>query len=93
MRPSLNSGPKPLISLNKTLVITTLALASIAPNLHARNAVALENHLTVAEQYLFTAANEARANQGLSPLRLDPVLTEASAQHAREMASQCWRTL
>jgi uncharacterized protein YkwD len=87
MRPSLNSGLKPLISLNKTLVITTLALASIGPNLHAQSAVALENNLTVAEQYLFTAANEARANQGLSPLRLDPVLTEASAQHAREMAN------
>jgi uncharacterized protein YkwD len=87
MRPSRNSGLNPLISLTKTLAITSLALASIAPNLHAQSAVASENNLTVAEQYLFAAANEARANQGLSPLHLDPVLTEASAQHAREMAS------
>ena len=87
MRPSLNSGLKQLNSLAKIVVIPTLALASIVPNLPAQNAFAPENNLSVAEQYLFTAANEARANQGLSPLRLDPVLTEASAQHAREMAS------
>jgi hypothetical protein len=46
-----------------------------------------ENNLTVAEQYLFAAANEARANQGLGPLRYDPVLAEAAAGHARAMAS------
>jgi uncharacterized protein YkwD len=92
MRPSPNPGLKPLISLTKILVMTSLALASVAPRLPAQipaqSAFALENNLTVAEQYLFTAANEARANQGLSPLRLDPVLTEASAQHAREMANR-----
>ena len=86
MRPSLSFGLKPLISLTKTLVIPALALASIVPNLAAQSEFAAENNLTVAEQYLFTAANQARANQGLSPLRLDPVLTEASARHAREMA-------
>jgi uncharacterized protein YkwD len=92
MRPSLNTGLKPLISLTKILVMTSLTLASVAPHLPAQipaqSAFALENNLTVAEQYLFTAANEARANQGLSPLRLDPVLTEASARHAREMANR-----
>src|SRR5258707_11988679 len=88
MRPSLNTGVKPLISLMKMLVITGLTLASVVPHLHAQSAFASENNLTVAEQYLFTAANEARASQGLSPLRLDPVLTEASAQHAREMANR-----
>jgi uncharacterized protein YkwD len=87
MRPSLNFGLKPLISLTKTLVIPVLALAWIAPNLPAQSEFAADNNLTVAEQYLFAAANEARASQGLSPLRLDPVLTGASAQHAREMAN------
>jgi len=86
MRPSLNTGLKPLISLTRALVITSFSLSSVAPHLRAQSAS--ENNLTVAEQYLFTAANEARANQGLSPLRLDPVLTEASAQHAREMANR-----
>ncbi len=87
MRPSPKSRLNSLISLMKSLAIATLALASIAPGLHAKSAFASENNLTVAEQYLFAAANEARANQGLSPLRLDPVLTEASALHAREMAN------
>jgi uncharacterized protein YkwD len=85
MEPSRKPGLNPLISLTKTLAVTTLALASIAPSLHAQSAA--ENNLTVAEQYLFAAANEARSNQGLPPLRLDPVLTEASALHAREMAN------
>ena len=84
MRPSLKPSLNPLISLTKALAIATLALASIAANLQAQSA---ENNLTVAEQYLLAAANEARANQGLSPLRLDSVLTEASALHAREMAN------
>jgi len=87
MQSSLSSGLKPLNLLSKALVITTFALGPIAPYLHSQSAFATENNLTVAEQYLFAAANQARVSQGLSPLRLDPVLTEASAQHAREMAS------
>jgi uncharacterized protein YkwD len=87
MRPSPNSGLNPLISLAKSLAIATLALVSAAPNLHAQRTFGPENNLTVAEQYLFAAANEARANQGLPPLRFDPVLAEASAVHAREMAN------
>jgi len=87
MRPSSNSGLNLMISLTKSLAITAFALASVAPNLNAQRPFGPENNLTVAEQYLFAAANEARANQGLSPLRLDPVLTEASAFHAREMAN------
>jgi uncharacterized protein YkwD len=87
MQSSLSSGLKPLNLLSKALVIATFALGPIAPYLHPQSAFATENNLTVAEQYLFAAANQARVSQGLSPLRLDPVLTEASAQHAREMAS------
>jgi uncharacterized protein YkwD len=87
MRPSRNPGLNHLISLTKALAIAALTLAPLSPSLHAKNASAPENSLTVAEQYLLAAANEARANQGLPPVRLDPVLSEASAQHAREMAN------
>ena len=41
---------------------------------------------TVAEQYLLAAANQERAARGLQPLRRDPQLTQAAAQHARAMA-------
>jgi uncharacterized protein YkwD len=87
MRPSPTSATNPLILLTKSLATLALALLSVTPHLRAQSVVASENNLTVAEQYLLAAANEARANQGLSPLRLDPVLTEASAAHAREMAN------
>ena len=41
---------------------------------------------TVAEQYLLSAANQDRAAHGLPGLRQDPVLAQAAASHAREMA-------
>ena len=85
MRPSPNPGLKPLISLTKTLASWPSRWHRSPPS--PRPAPSPENNLTVAEQYLFAAANEARANQGLPPLRLDPVLAEASARHAREMAN------
>jgi uncharacterized protein YkwD len=87
MPSSPTPGLKALTSLTKPFAALALALLSINPNLYAQSALTLENNLTVAEQYLLAAANEARANQGLSPLRFDPVLAEASAVHAREMAN------
>jgi uncharacterized protein YkwD len=45
-----------------------------------------EGTLAADEQYLLKAANQERAAQGLPALRLDPVLSQASAFHAREMA-------
>jgi uncharacterized protein YkwD len=87
MPSSPTPGLKPLTSLTKPLTALALALLSINPNLNAQSVLTPENNLTVAEQYLLAAANEARANQGLSPLRFDPVLAEASAVHAREMAN------
>jgi uncharacterized protein YkwD len=87
MQPSLQRRSKPLILLTKSLAIAAVTLVSATPSLYAQRSLGPENNLTVAEQYLFAAANEARADQGLPPLRLDPVLSEASAQHAREMAS------
>src|ERR1700760_31961 len=86
MRPSPTPGQNPLILLTKSLAMLALALILAAPALRAQSVFASSNNLTVAEQYLLAAANEARASQGLPPLRLDPVLAEASAAHAREMA-------
>src|SRR5271154_3155169 len=86
MRPSPEPGLNLLISLTKSLAILAVVSLSLVPNLRAQSSFEPENHLTVAEQYLLAAANEARANQGLPPVRLDPILTEASAIHAREMA-------
>lgn len=75
MKPSPTSRFKDLIPLRKSFALLTILL--VAPHLRAQ---------TVAEQYLYAAANQARASQGLPSLRLDPVLIEASRQHAREMA-------
>jgi uncharacterized protein YkwD len=86
MPTSPTPGLNPLISLTKPLTTLALALLSMSPCLRAQSVFASENNLTVAEQYLFAAANEARANQGLAPLRFDRILAEASAVHAREMA-------
>jgi Cysteine-rich secretory protein family len=86
MQPSCKPGLKPLISLSQLLPIAALVLLAGAYELPAQNAFESQNRLTVAEQYLLAAANEARASQGLPPLRFDPVLSEASLVHAREMA-------
>ncbi len=86
MQPSRTFGLKQLISLKKLLWLAALTVLPVALNLYAQSAFDSQNKLTVAEQYLFAAANEARASQGLPPLRFDPVLSEASAVHAREMA-------
>jgi uncharacterized protein YkwD len=86
MRPSPITGLNPMISLTKPFAVLVLALLAAAPWLHARGRSEPENNLTVAEQYLLAAANDARASQGLAPVRLDPVLAEAAAAHAREMA-------
>ena len=90
MQPSRTFGSNCLIPLKKSLSLAALtlllSLLPATPSLDAQSTFEYRNKLTVAEQYLFAAANEARANQGLPPLRLDPVLSEASALHAREMA-------
>lgn len=76
MRLSSNTGSNPLISLKKSLLL--LAIVSFAAPAHSQ---------TVAEQYLFAAANQSRAAQGLPALRYDRILASASLQHAREMAA------
>jgi uncharacterized protein YkwD len=69
-----------------SLSLAILFLLAITPASRAQSGPRPEASLTVAEQYLLAAANQDRANQGLPALRLDPVLTQASAFHAREMA-------
>jgi hypothetical protein len=44
------------------------------------------NRATVAEQYLFSAANAERVQRGLQPLVWDELLYEAAGTHAKEMA-------
>lgn len=92
--PVLFSSEKTASSTLRILSIAAISLLFVAPALRAQNSSPPEVEpvpqpevpLTVAEQYLLAAANLDRANQGLPPLRLDPVLTQASIQHAREMA-------
>lgn len=43
---------------------------------------------SVAEQYLFSAANAERAQRGVPPLAWDGALYQAAANHAREMAAR-----
>jgi hypothetical protein len=43
---------------------------------------------SVAEQYLFAAANAARAQRGLQPLKWDETLYRAAQRHAGEMAAR-----
>jgi len=62
------------------LTLVFLSLHSAAPAL-TRSAMP-----NVAEQYLLSAANKDRAAHGLAPLRHDPILAQAAAGHAREMA-------
>ena len=59
------------------------ALALLSPVTQASTRLTSPN---AAEQYLLSAANRDRVEHGLSPLRHDPVLSQAAASHAREMA-------
>jgi uncharacterized protein YkwD len=83
---STSQAPFILKPAGLTLSLAALLLGTLAPAFAANHDPQPEVSLTVAEQYLLAAANQDRANQGLAPLRLDPVLTQASALHAREMA-------
>ncbi len=80
---------KSMISLSKSYVwfLTLAALLLSSARVSPAQNLESSGNLTVAEQYLLAAANEDRVNQGLQPLRFDPVLAEASAIHAREMAA------
>jgi hypothetical protein len=69
----------------KTFLVTiTLLLTAAAVPMQA----AAQGSPTVAEQYLFTAANHERAQQGLPALRWDAKLYLAAQAHATEMAQR-----
>jgi uncharacterized protein YkwD len=87
MQPSPKRRGNHLILLTKSLTVSALVLLGTASSLHAQRTFRHENNLAIAEQYLLAAANQARANEGLAPVHLDPVLSEASAFHARQMAA------
>jgi uncharacterized protein YkwD len=89
MPASFAACAKPLISLQKSYLcfFALAALLLSASRILSAQSFESSGNLTVAEQYLLAAANEDRVNQGLQPLRFDPVLAEASAVHAREMAA------
>ena len=55
--------------------------------LHAQEAIS-QGPVSVAEQYLFTAANAERVQRGLQPLRWDGALYRAAQGHVQEMASR-----
>lgn len=61
-------------------IATPIAVAEPAPNSQA--------DISVAEQYLYAAANQERATRGLAPLRMDLALAQASASHAEQMAER-----
>jgi uncharacterized protein YkwD len=72
------------VVLKSTLVLTLLTSASFN-KIQAEN-TAVVSAPTIAEQYLFAAANRERLSRGLSVLKQDPVLAQAAAFHARQMA-------
>jgi uncharacterized protein YkwD len=71
------------ILLKSTLVLTLLPCASPS-KIKAEGATV--DTASVAEQYLLAAANRERLSRGLQLLRRDPVLAQAAAFHARQMA-------
>jgi uncharacterized protein YkwD len=69
------------------LLATALCSAFCGTPLHAQEPSA-QGPGSVAEQYLFAAANAERAQRGLQPFHWDDALYRAAQGHAREMASR-----
>lgn len=67
--------------------MTTLA-AMLLPAMAAMPSSPRPATGSVAEQYLFSAANAERAQRGLQPLRWDETLHHAAQRHAGEMAAR-----
>ena len=72
------------IALKSALVL--ILLPGISFNkIHAENSEGATPP-SIAEQYLFAAANRERLSRGLGVLKQDPILARAAAFHARQMA-------
>ena len=69
-----------------------LLLPGLGPN-RIKAEQPLSSEASIAEQYLLSAANRERMSRGLQPLRRDPVLAQAAAFHARQMANHSNRLL
>ncbi len=72
------------IVLKSALVLILLPCVSFN-KIHAENSAGATPP-SIAEQYLFAAANRERLSRGLGALKQDPVLARAAAFHARQMA-------
>jgi uncharacterized protein YkwD len=84
---SLSSASEPLLKFRKQkklLLAAAVILLAISPALCAQSI--FNTPASVAEQFLFAAANQDRIARGLQPLHLDPALSQAALAHAREMA-------
>lgn len=62
------------------MVLSAVSAVAASPRTHATG--------SVAEQYLFAAANAERIQRGLQPLKWDATLYQAAEQHAGEMAAR-----
>lgn len=72
------------MALRATLVLAITLLPAVA----AMPSSPRSGNGTVAEQYLFSAANAEREQRGLAPLRWDETLYRAAQRHAGEMAAR-----
>ncbi len=70
------------------LASSTVVLLAGLQGVSACAAVPVAGPATIAEQYLFAAANAERTQRGLPTLRWDAALYQAADAHAREMAAR-----
>jgi hypothetical protein len=68
-----------------TVLLVLAAAAGLPLGVAQRTNVSADS-VTIAEQYLLSAANQERAARGLQQLHRDPELAHAAAAHARVMA-------
>jgi uncharacterized protein YkwD len=86
----LRAASESLLKFRKqSCLAAAVLLLAITPILRAQSLHTqsiFDTPASVAEQFLFAAANQDRIARGLQPLRLDPTLSQAALAHAREMA-------
>ena len=73
------------MKLGTWLPVILSGVALVGP-VHPPHAALAPTNASLAEQYLFAAANQERLSRGLKPLRHDPLLARAATEHARAMA-------
>jgi len=75
------------ISRSRRLLLGLAVAVGLVPSPLAQRVTASAESVTLAEQYLLSAANQERAARGLSILHRNPQLAYAAARHAQEMAA------